>query len=59
MLKRCTLSKEHCGTHIWVFADFRGGQHKGRVGSNWKGVFTRDRHPKLLAHTLRKHWKGK
>ncbi|TRW17319.1 beta-glucuronidase [Glacieibacterium frigidum] len=46
------------GTHPWAFADFRTSQSVTRVGAlNHKGVFTRDRRPKLAAHTLRRLWK--
>jgi beta-glucuronidase len=44
------------GTHVWNFADFKVGQHPGRVMLNHKGVFTRDRAPKLAAHALRRRW---
>jgi beta-glucuronidase len=44
--------------HIWVLCDFKTAQATHRPGAiNWKGVFTRDRRPKLAAHTLRKLWK--
>jgi beta-glucuronidase len=45
-----------CGTHIWNFADFRTAQHHFRAGGNRKGVFTRDRQPKMAAHALRAKW---
>lgn len=44
------------GTHVWNFADFATKQGLTRVGGNRKGVFTRERQPKLSAHTLRKLW---
>ena len=44
------------GTHAWVFADFKVGQHNTRAMCNWKGIFTRDRRPKMVAHWLRKKW---
>ena len=45
------------GLHIWNFADFKTGQSAMRAGSmNHKGVFTRDRRPKLAAHYLRSQW---
>lgn len=44
------------GTHVWAFADFKTGQSITRVVQNQKGVFTRDRVPKLAAHTVRKLW---
>jgi beta-glucuronidase len=47
-----------CGAHIWNFADFKVGQHTGRIVLNWKGVFTRERHPKMAAHMLRERWTG-
>ncbi|MBW8813961.1 MAG: beta-glucuronidase [Caulobacterales bacterium] len=47
------------GTHPWAFADFRTGQSTMRVGAlNQKGVFTRDRRPKLAAHRLRSLWRS-
>lgn len=46
------------GTHPWAFADFKAVQSIIRVqGLNMKGVFTRDRRPKLAAHRLRQLWK--
>lgn len=45
------------GMHIWNFADFKTGQAVLRMGGlNHKGVFTRDRQPKMAAHMLRKRW---
>ncbi len=42
------------GAHPWAFADFKTPQSIMRVGAlNHKGVFTRDRRPKLAAHRLR------
>ncbi len=47
------------GMHIWNFADFQATQSTGRVGGmNLKGVFTRDRTPKMAAHILRGRWKS-
>lgn len=47
------------GMHIWNFADFQAVQSVLRVGGvNLKGVFTRDRKPKLAAHFLRARWTG-
>lgn len=46
------------GAHVWAFSDFKVGQHPGRALLNHKGVFTRDRQPKLAAHTLRRLWKS-
>jgi beta-glucuronidase len=45
------------GAHVWNFADFKTSQNILRAGGlNHKGVFTRDRRPKLAAHTLRRRW---
>lgn len=45
------------GAHPWAFADFKTPQSIMRVGAlNHKGVFTRDRRPKLAAHRLRSLW---
>jgi beta-galactosidase/beta-glucuronidase len=45
------------GMHIWNFADFKTGQGTMRAGAmNFKGVFTRDRRPKMAAHFLRDRW---
>jgi beta-glucuronidase len=47
------------GAHPWAFADFKTAQSIMRVGSlNQKGVFTRDRRPKLAATRLRELWKA-
>ena len=44
------------GTHVWNFADFQTAQSPRRVTMNRKGLFTRDRTPKLAAHRLRARW---
>ncbi len=45
------------GLHIWNFADFKTAQGTMRAASmNHKGVFTRDRQPKMAAHFLRERW---
>jgi beta-glucuronidase len=47
------------GMQVWAFADFRTVQGVGRAGGmNFKGVFTRDRRPKMAAHFLRTRWIG-
>jgi beta-glucuronidase len=47
------------GTHIWAFADFATAQADHRPQSlNFKGVFTRDRQPKLAARRLRDLWQA-
>lgn len=48
------------GTLVWAFADFKTGQSIGRVeGQNHKGIFTRDRKPKMAAHFLHARWTKK
>ncbi|MFA7420107.1 MAG: beta-glucuronidase [Melioribacteraceae bacterium] len=47
------------GEHVWNFADFRTPLHFRRVILNLKGVFSRDRQPKLAAFTLKELWKKK
>jgi beta-glucuronidase len=47
------------GEHVWNFADFQTKQGLQRFGGNKKGVFTRDRQPKMAAHFLRKSWSTK
>ena len=44
------------GEQVWNFADFATSQSMLRVQGNKKGVFTRDRKPKLAAHYLRERW---
>lgn len=44
------------GEHIWNFADFRTAQNSVRVAGNKKGVFTRERQPKMVAHFLKQRW---
>lgn len=45
------------GEHVWNMCDFKTSQGITRMGGlNHKGVFTRDRRPKLAAHRLRQHW---
>ncbi len=44
------------GEHVWNFADFATMQGINRVVGNRKGVFTRDREPKAVAHLLRQLW---
>jgi beta-galactosidase/beta-glucuronidase len=45
------------GLHVWNFADFKTGQGTHRaLGINHKGVFTRDRQPKMAARFLRSRW---
>ncbi|WP_062316126.1 beta-glucuronidase [Demequina maris] len=44
------------GEQVWNFADFQTSVGIFRVDGNKKGVFTRDRRPKAVAHSLRKRW---
>lgn len=46
------------GEHVWNFADFATAENIKRVGGNKKGVFTRDRSPKMAAHFLKERWEG-
>jgi len=54
-------TKEYvAGMHVWNLADFRTSQGILRPGTlNHKGVFTREREPKMAAHFLRQRWAGK
>lgn len=48
------------GQHVWNLCDFKTAQEARRVGGmNLKGVFTRDRRPKLAAHRLRQFWNAR
>lgn len=44
------------GEQVWNFADFATCEGLNRVQGNKKGIFTRDRRPKLAAHYLRDRW---
>jgi beta-glucuronidase len=47
------------GAHVWNLSDFKTAQATHRPnGMNYKGVFTRERKPKLAAYLLRKLWKN-
>ena len=46
------------GEMPWNFADFATCQGPMRVGGNRKGLFTRDRKPKMAAHYFRNRWKA-
>ena len=45
-----------CGEHVWNFADFATAESVKRVNGNKKGVFTRERKPKLAAWYLKERW---
>ncbi len=44
------------GEQVWNFADFATSQSLLRVQGNKKGIFTRDRKPKLVAHYFKERW---
>ena len=44
------------GEHMWNFADFGTIQGPMRADGNKKGLFTRERRPKLAAHAMRQRW---
>ncbi len=46
------------GEQVWNFADFATSQGMLRVQGNKKGLFTRDRRPKLAAHYFHDRWNG-
>ena len=47
------------GEHVWNFADFKTAQTPARVRGNRKGVFTKDRQPKMSAYYLKERWEKK
>ncbi len=47
------------GEHVWNFADFKTKQGLTRIRGNRKGVFTKDRQPKLSAHYLKERWQNR
>ena len=44
------------GEHAWNFADFATGQGEKKKKKKKKGLFTRDRRPKLAAHYFKERW---
>ena len=46
------------GEHVWNFADFKTKQGINRIRGNRKGIFTKDRQPKLAAFYLRERWEN-
>lgn len=46
------------GEQVWNFADFATSQGLFRVEGNKKGIFTRDRKPKMIAHYFKNRWKN-
>lgn len=47
------------GEHPWNFADFDTQEGPMRAGGNHKGLFSRDRKPKMAAYVIRERWKTK
>lgn len=48
--------KNFIGEQVWNFADFATSQGIMRVQGNKKGIFTRERRPKMVAHYLKERW---
>lgn len=46
------------GEQVWNFADFETSEGIQRVKGNKKGIFTREREPKMIAFELKKRWKN-
>jgi beta-glucuronidase len=46
------------GEHTWNFADFETSNGLIRVQGNRKGIFTRERRPKAVAHYFKKRWEN-
>lgn len=46
------------GEHVWAFADFATKQGLNRIDGNKKGVFTRQRQPKMSAYLLKNRWEN-
>ena len=44
------------GEQAWNFADFATSQSLLRIQGNKKGLFTRDRNPKMVAHYFKERW---
>lgn len=44
------------GEQPWNFADFETQQGPMRAGGNHKGLFTRSRQPKMVAHWMKERW---
>ena len=47
------------GEHVWNFADFKTTETTSRIRGNRKGVFTKERQPKFVAHLLKERWQNK
>ena len=44
------------GEHVWVLFDFATKQDLRRIDGNRKGIFSRNRQPKMAAHWFRERW---
>ncbi|GMS89797.1 hypothetical protein PENTCL1PPCAC_11972 [Pristionchus entomophagus] len=53
---RLRNEKRLAGEMVWVFADFMTLQDTTRVVGNHKGLFTRQREPKMSAHLIRQRY---
>ena len=62
-LEQCCKAFDDCpyciGEQVWNFADFKTKQGLTRIRGNRKGVFTKDRQPKMAAHYLKERWTNK
>lgn len=47
------------GEHLWNFADFSTASNIRRIDGNLKGIFSRDRRPKLIVSHIKKRWENK
>lgn len=47
-----------CGEHPWNFADFDTQQGPMRAGGNHKGLFSRDRTPKMATYYTKNRWEN-
>ena len=57
MVNACLDEQDYIvGEMPWNFADFSTCQGPLRVGGNRKGLFTRERQPKMAAHYFRERW---
>ena len=61
-MEECGKAFDACdfciGEQVWNFADFKTKQGLTRIRGNRKGVFTKDRQPKLAAHYLKFRWEN-
>lgn len=44
------------GEHVWNFADFKTKEGVKRIRGNRKGIFTKERQPKMSAFYLKQRW---